>query len=285
MLARSSLARQVREELRTQILDGRLASGSQLPAEVELARMMGVSRTSLREAVQQLEQDGLLIRRHGHGTFVRSSRMLHSSLNLNLSATELIRAHGMAPGTRDLTVIREPATAHEAEQLGLAAGSMVVVLERVRTADDRPVVFTRDVMPPGLLSSAGVEPEELIDDNLSLYRFFADRLGLSVIDGTASIRPAIASEALAARLDIAPGTPTLVIEQIDRDAAERRLLLTWEHYVADAFEFVIHRRGPQFAPQPGQSDGTVGGSAALEAAREDRPSALAGAPTAGRPGD
>lgn len=245
MVARQSLTAQVREDLRSRILHGDIAPGSQLPPEVELARVMGVSRTSLREAVMQLEQDGLLIRRHGRGTFVRSSlHLLHSSLDVNLSATELIRAHGMAPGTRDLRLNRQAATAHEAERLGLAAGDPVVVLERVRTADGKPVVFTRDVFAATIFVAAGVDPEDLRQDGLSVYRFMAERLGLSVVDGTAWIRPDVASESLAARLQVPVGSLVFVIEQLDRDAAERRLLLTWEHYAADAFEFVIHRRGP-----------------------------------------
>ena len=251
MLARHSVAVQVREDLRSRILSGYLGGGSQLPPEVELARSMGVSRTSLREAVMQLEQDGLLIRRHGLGTFVRTSPHLQSSLNVNLSATELIRAHGMEPGTVDPQLHHAAATAHEADRLGLAVGDPVIVLERVRTADGRPVVFTRDVFPSSLFAAAVVDPQELLQPRLSVYRFMADRLGLSVVDGTAWIRPDVASKALSARLDIAVGALVLVIEQVDRDPAERRLLLTWEHYSADGFDFVIHRRGPHLAVRPG----------------------------------
>jgi len=253
MLSRHSVTVQVREDLRSRILDGRLGGGSQLPPEVDLARSMGVSRTSLREAVMHLEQDGLLIRRHGHGTFVRNAQHLQSSLNVNLSATELIRAHGMEPGTVDLQLHRQGATTHEADRLGLSAGDPVVVLERVRTADGRPVVFTRDVFPSELFAASQVDPEELRQEGLSVYRFFAERLGVSVVDGTAWIRPDTASRSLSARLDIPTGALVFVIEQVDRDAGERRLLLTWEHYSADAFEFVIHRRGPHLAVRSGAS--------------------------------
>jgi GntR family transcriptional regulator len=199
----------------------------------------------------QLEQDGLLIRRHGHGTFVRTSPHLQSSLNVNLSATELIRAHGMEPGTVDPQLHHAASTAHEAERLGLAVGDPVVVLERVRTADGRPVVFTRDVFPSSLFAASQVDPQELLQPSLSVYRFMADRLGLSVVDGTAWIRPDVASKYLSARLDIAVGALVFVIEQVDRDPSERRLLLTWEHYSADAFDFVIHRRGPHLAVRSG----------------------------------
>ncbi|GAA0427583.1 putative HTH-type transcriptional regulator YmfC [Acrocarpospora corrugata] len=211
---------------------------------------MGVSRTSLREAVQQLELDGLLIRRHGHGTFVRSSPLLQSGLNVNQSASQLIRAHGMVPGTRNQTVRPATLSAHEAGRLAMKPDDPIVVLERVRTADGRNVVFTRDLIPPALLAAAGVEMAELLDENMSLYHFYAVRLGVSVIDGTAWIRPDLAGKAIAEMLGTAPGTEMLVIEQLDRDAGEKPVLLSREHYVADAFEFVIHRRGPALSGRP-----------------------------------
>ncbi len=243
-IAQRPLPEQVREELRARISDGRFPAGSQLPPEVDLARSLGVSRTSLREAVFQLEQDGVVLRRHGYGTFVRGTHLLHSRLNMNLSPTELIRAHGMRPATEVVGLGRSKASDHEADRLGLDPGSATIVLERVRTADGRPVVFTRDVLPAALFEAASVDPEELLHNDRSLYRFIVDRLGRSIVDGIARIRPEAASPALAAALKVRAGTPLLMFEQIDSDASADRLLLSWDHFVADAFEFVIHRRGP-----------------------------------------
>jgi GntR family transcriptional regulator len=242
MSARRGRAGELRETLRTQILDGSLPSGAQLPAEIELARSMGVSRTSLREAVLQLEHEGLVIRRHGFGTFVRSTNGLGSSLESNLSVSDLIRSYGMEPGTLEPRVARQQASAYEARRLGLPDGEDVVVLERIRTADGRPVVFIRDVLPAWLMD--GHDLRELQSASLSLYRFLADRLGVTVVDAVATLRPMAASPDLAGRLRIDVDSPILVIEQVDHDATERRLLLTWEHHVADAIEFVIHRQGP-----------------------------------------
>ncbi|WP_214107565.1 GntR family transcriptional regulator [Acrocarpospora catenulata] len=126
-MGRSSLVRQVQEDLRGRILDGSLPAGSQLPAEVDLARSMGVSRTSLREAVQQLQLDGLLIKRHGYGTFVRSTPPLRSALNVNKSTSELIRDQGMVPGTVAAQVRRAAVTPHEADRLGLAPDDPVML--------------------------------------------------------------------------------------------------------------------------------------------------------------
>jgi GntR family transcriptional regulator len=249
-LEHRNLTGRVRQELLARIQDGRQPAGSQLPAEVDLARSLGVSRTSLREALLQLEQEGTIVRRHGYGTFVRSAGVLHNNLDRNLSATDLIRGHGMEPGTRDTRLSSSVAGSEEAELLQIEEGSPTVVLERVRTADGRPVVFTVDVISAALFASASVDPQELTDPGVSVYRFFADRLGRSVFDGRAHLRVELASPELAVRLAVPRDTPTLVIEQLDFDAAELPVLLSWETYIVDAFDFVIHRRGPGLPTRP-----------------------------------
>jgi GntR family transcriptional regulator len=170
LIGQAKLASRVREEVRDRIRDGRFSDGVQLPPEIELATSLGVSRTTVREALLQLEQEGLLIRRHGHGTFVRSAARLRGSLNANISATEVIKGHGMEPGTSHARVEEVTADEEIASILGLAPGAPVLRLERVRTADGRPVIFTVDVIPTGLFRDAGLDPDVLLDPGLSLYR-------------------------------------------------------------------------------------------------------------------
>ncbi|MEA2519150.1 MAG: GntR family transcriptional regulator [Chloroflexota bacterium] len=250
LIGQTKLASRVREEVRDRIRDGRFSDGLQLPPEIELASSLGVSRTTVREALLQLEQEGLLIRRHGHGTFVRSSARLRGSLNANLSATEVIRGHGMEPGTSHARVERRTAPAGVADQLGLAAGAEVIHLERVRTADGRPVIFTIDMLPARLFADSDVDPDVLLDPALSLYRLYAERLGRSITDGQASIRLARADELVAERLAVPVGSPILCLEQVDATAEGEPVLFSIESYVADTFEFSIHRRGPALDAQP-----------------------------------
>jgi len=165
-----------------------------------------------------------------------------------------IRAHGMEPRTQDVGIQHAEASGHEADRLGLVEGAPVIVLERVRTANGRPVVFTRDVMSATLFEAASVSPVELVSYSGSLYQFFVDRLERSVVDGIARISPEVAAGQLATRLKVPVGTPLLLLEQIDSDASGNHVLLSWDHYVADIFEFVIHRRGPhlpEHLPSPG----------------------------------
>lgn len=253
VIGQTKLASRVREEVRDRIRDGRLSDGVQLPPEVELATSLGVSRTTVREALLQLEQEGLLIRRHGHGTFVRSSAVLRGSLNANLSATEVIRSHGMEPGTSHARVDRRPAPAAVAEQLRVAPGADVIHLERVRTADGRPVIFTVDMMPAALFEEAGVDPGILLDPGLSLYRLYAERLHRSITDGQATIRLTRADELVADCLAVPPGSPILRLEQVDASVDGDPILFSIESYVADTFEFSVHRRGPALEAVPARA--------------------------------
>jgi GntR family transcriptional regulator len=250
LIGQAKLASRVREEVRDRIRDGRFSEGLQLPPEVELATSLGVSRTTIREALLQLEQEGLLIRRHGHGTFVRSSARLRGSLNANLSATEVIRGHAMEPGTSHARLERRAADAEIADRLGLEPGTEVIQLERVRTADSRPVIFTIDVIPAALVRDAGLDPEALLEPALSLYRLYAERLGRSITDGQASIRLTRADALVADRLGIPTGSPILRLEQVDATAEGEPVLFSVESYVADTFEFSVHRRGPALEALP-----------------------------------
>ena len=253
LIGQTKLASRIREEVRDRIRDGRFSDGVRLPAEVELATSLGVSRTTVREALLQLEQEGLLIRRHGHGTFVRSPSRLRGSLNSNLSATEVIRSHGMEPGTSHARVDRQMAPDAVARRLKLDRNAEVFRLERVRTADGRPVIFTVDVMPTRLFELAGVATDALLDPGLSLYRLYAERLGESITDGQAEIRLTRADELAAKRLGIPVGSPILALEQVDSNAEGEPVLFSVESYIADTFEFSVHRRGPALGTVPAHS--------------------------------
>jgi GntR family transcriptional regulator len=250
LIGQTKLASRVREEVRDRIRDGRFSAGFQLPPEIELATSLGVSRTTVREALLQLEQEGLVIRRHGHGTFVRSTGRLRGSLNLNLSATEVIRSHGMEPATSHARIERAIVSPAIAKHLHLGPRDEVIRLERVRTADGRPVIFTVDVIPAALFAVAGVDPEALLDPALSLYQLYAERLGRSITDGQASIRLTHADELVAERLGTTPGSAILCVEQIDATAEGEPVLFSVESYVGDTFEFTVHRRGPALDAVP-----------------------------------
>jgi GntR family transcriptional regulator len=105
---RKTLTAVAQHELRQAITGGTYRPGSQLPTEAELCEMLGVSRTVVREALRVLEDDGLVARRHGVGTFVRNHPIL-KNLNFNFGITEMIESAGLKSGTSHLGIYKENA--------------------------------------------------------------------------------------------------------------------------------------------------------------------------------
>ena len=230
----------VREELASRIASGELASGERLPPEPQLAEELGVSRPTLREALRSLEDDGFLTRKRGAGTYVTSRQRLRNNLDVNFGVTAAITASGMRPGTAHSEVRRQGAYEPTAGALGIAVGDPVLVLERVRTADGRPVVFSRDV------AAVSVVGDEALDslESGSIYDLVLSRTGRGVHQGVVTVEPAKADRRLAKALEVPTGTLLLYLRQVDLDRDGAPLLLSHEHHVADAFEFSVVRRGP-----------------------------------------
>jgi GntR family transcriptional regulator len=230
----------VRDEIAARIASGRLAPGAKLPAEPELAEELGVSRATLREALRSLEEDGFVTRTRGAGTYATRRPRLRNNLDVNFGVTEAIRAAGMRPGTMQIAVHTDPATEQVAADLDLVAADPVVILERVRTADGRPVVFSRDVVSTSVVSASDVASMPV---DGSLYDVL-ERVGHAVANGIVTIEPTVMDRSLAKLLKAKVGVPTLFLRQIDFDGSGDPVLLSEEHHLAEAFEFTVVRRGP-----------------------------------------
>jgi GntR family transcriptional regulator len=234
------LSFRVREELVTRIASGRIRPGSRLPPEPELAEEMGVSRATLREALRSLEEDGFVTRTSGAGTYATHRPRLRNNLDVNFGVTEAIEAAGMRPGTIQSTISTEPATDDQATALDLQSGDAVVLLERVRTADGRPVVFSRDVIAATRLPATDIATMPL---DGSVYEML-ERRGAPVAHGIVTVAPEHASKEMAKRLGMKAGELLMFLRQVDYGAEGEPLLLSEEHHRADAFEFSVVRRGP-----------------------------------------
>jgi GntR family transcriptional regulator len=230
----------VGEQLRKAILTGAFEPGSQLPPEKELVAMLGVSRATLREALRMLEEQGLIVRRHGVGTFVRARPIL-KNLSLNYGITDMISSAGRTASTAYIDIREEKAGSETAEKLRIDPDSSVFVIERIRTADDQPVVYSLDIFPSTLIG----DKEEL--DSLgsrSIYEYFQTELGLSIHHGIASLSPVPANKELARHLKLRAGAPLLFMLQVDYLDEDQPILLSLEYHIPDAFEFTVYRNGP-----------------------------------------
>jgi GntR family transcriptional regulator len=237
--ARPSLRHRIADELREWLEHGEFSAGAKLPSEPELARRLGVSRSSVRAAIALLEAEGLLRRLHGSGTFVTDRPLLRNDLSQNFGVSELIASTGLEPGTVDARAAREPAPADVASAFGIPPGTPLSVLHRVRTASGRRVVLSTDwcreaLLDPSDLSALGEG---------SLYAALGAQ-GITIHHGVASISPTIAAGETARRLRVAAGSLLITLFQVDSTILGEVVLVSLEHHLADAFVISVYRRGP-----------------------------------------
>ncbi len=232
----------VRDALTARIDRGQLAAGTRLPSEPALAMELGVSRATLREALRALESEGLVRRMWGSGTYVAEGRRVTSSLDLNFGVTDAIKAAGMNAGIEQARTWIEPASAAEAIRLGLEPGQDVLVVERVRTADGKAVVLSRDMIPYHLV---GDRPE-VVDAMLkrSIYEVLEHDLNVIIHHGVASFRPVRADVTVARKLNVQRDDLLLAFWQVDYSENGVPVLSSHEYHLADAFDFTVVRRGP-----------------------------------------
>jgi len=232
---RSPLADTVRARIVEMVNDGTYAPGSQLPSEQDMARLLEVSRTTIREAYRNLIETGLLLRKHGRGTYVKGIQTQHS-LESTLSYTKMIEEAGHQPGITVLSAQTRPAQPSESELLHLEPKELLWEVIRVRTADGRPIVYSADRIP------ASFVPPSLRNKRVqSLFRLLAD-LGYAPSAGRAQLKPVLADAALAELLKVKVGDPLLHFEETDTRSDGTPVMLSSEWHVADVIEFWLNRK-------------------------------------------
>ena len=125
---------QVIDRLKSDIDAGVFKENEKLPSEFELSKSLGVSRATLREALSLLEEDNIIVRRHGVGTFVNPKPLFTSGIEQLSSISSMIEAVNMTPGTMLLRAEESEPTEQEIERFNCAEDSQLLTLERVRTA-------------------------------------------------------------------------------------------------------------------------------------------------------
>ena len=171
---------QVATQLQEAIAVGQLAPGFKLDNEVSLADQLGLSRPTMRRAIQELVDKGLLVRKRGVGT-----QVVHGRVRRELELTSLfddLCATGQKPHTRVLVNRLEPAPAEIAEELRLHEGQDVLHLERLRLADEEPLAVLRNWLPVDLISPTDDQLEkgglyQLIRESGTHMRIARQRIG------------------------------------------------------------------------------------------------------------
>lgn len=221
---------QLQRHIGRAIADGRLKPGDSLPPERELAALTGLSRVTVRKAVQALVGQGALSQRRGSGTFVAQRvERVETSLSLLTSFSEDMERRGKTVRSRWLTRAIHAPTPEEVMALGLTAQDRVARLERVRCADDVPLAIERASLSTAIL------PDPAAVDT-SLYAVLADR-GLRPVRAVQRISAANLSARDADLLGVAEGAAGLRIERVSYLASGRVVEFTRSLYRGDAYDF------------------------------------------------
>lgn len=204
---------QIKDDLLSKIKDGTYPEGQTIPSELELAEMYGVSRPTIRQALQILVSDGYLEKRRRRGTVVTKPKVSQSFTMSISSFGDAMRLAGRLPKTKVLVFKRERANAEVEKHLELTRDQDVFKLVRLRYADNLPNVFVESYIPctlyPGLDS---------FDFNESSLYAAMDTCGNPVMTARRRLEVIKADGAAAALLDVEAGDPLLLFHTVARDA-------------------------------------------------------------------
>ncbi|MGX5181813.1 GntR family transcriptional regulator [Streptomyces avermitilis] len=224
---------QLAQQLEHAIEHGALGPGSLLGNEIEFAGRLGLSRPTVRQAIQSLVDKGLLVRRRGIGT-----QVVHSQVKRPLELSSLyddLEAAGQNPATRVLRNEVQPASAEVAAALGLAEGGDVHHVERLRLAHGQPVAFLSNHVPAGLLDLGTARLE-----STGLYRMMR-AVGITLHSARQSVSARSATAQEAERLDEHEGAALLTMRRTAYDDTGRAVEYGTHIYRASryAFEFQL----------------------------------------------
>jgi len=205
-------------DLKAKIERGSFSPGERLPAQRELAETYGVTVMTMRQALQLLEQEEVVVMRHGLGTYVAPTRVRFGLGHL-LSLGQEVASQGLEVQTRVLRrELLEPHP-HDAEQLRLEPGDPVYLIERLRFLGLEPIMFQRSSLRPSLA--------ELLDavdlGQISLYAFLQEHVGIG--HAQESIHAINLAPPEATLLEEEPGAAALLSERLTFSAVEEPILI------------------------------------------------------------
>lgn len=208
--------------------------GDRIPAERQLASKFGVSRMTLRQAIKTLEDEGILERRLGSGTYVASQKVQEKMSGI-MSFTEITEANGQVPSSELISYQVGHASLSEKEHLKLADKEKVLRMERIRYADNTPICYEVVTIPAKLLEDASKEEISThLYETLEKHNYKIGRV-------TEHISATVASENDARLLKAKKGEALIIRRQVTELSDGKPFEYTRARYVAERFEFTFSK--------------------------------------------
>jgi GntR family transcriptional regulator len=206
--------------------------GDAIPAERQLGSDLGVSRLTVRAALDELVREGYLVRRRGAGTFVAEPKVA-KGIDIT-SFSDDMRARGLTPGSRTLERRIELAGARLGRILHVSPSEEVLSMKRLRLADGEPMAIellhARASLVPDLTAAD-------LEEN-SFYDLLSDRYGISIVGGTQTVEPTVTNEEESEALGVPLHSPALLFERITRASTGDIVEFTSSTYRGDRYRIV-----------------------------------------------
>ena len=238
-MSRIPAYRTVYDDLRTKIVEGFYKKGDLLPNETQLDEIYGVSRTTVRKAVEMLVQDGFISVRQGFGTQVINNKTVQN-LNCFNSLTETLQRKGYEVGVQGIYIEDTKADAYLSEQFGIDMGTPLVCIYRTHLADGKPVALARNYILRKLVPGIHEKKKEI----MSLYRFLKKEYDIVYTLAKDTISACSANYEEAQVLDIDPGEALLTVNRkcyIGDSVCELALV----KIIASQHEFEVYTKGDE----------------------------------------
>jgi GntR family transcriptional regulator len=241
---------QIRQRVRALIRD--LGVGEAIPSERRLSTELGVSRLTLRAALDELVREGYLVRRHGSGTFV-SEPKIAQQLTLT-SFSEDMRRRGMVPDSRTISLENVHAGPQVARGLNISPGDRVFRIRRLRLADDEPMALETLHVPVSLVP--GLTAAQL--EHASWYELVEQRYGVVIASGLQTIEPTVTNEEESELLGVPLHSPAFLFEHTSQTVDGRTVEFVHSIYRGDRYRLVAElsqRREPSVTALSAIGDG------------------------------
>lgn len=228
---------QVIDKIKKDIEKGKYKQKDKLPSEYQLSKQLGVSRATLREALRTLEEENVIIRRHGVGTFINTKPIFSSGIEQLSSVTDMIEQSGKKAGTLYLKadIIHTPEKLKE-EYFSDIHNDSMVRMERVRTADTEPVVFCIDQLPEDIIPIEHISKEE------SLFTLLEKYTNIHIDYAVTYIEPISFHRRIYNILNCEPDQAVLLLKQMHYTSDDRPVLYSQNYFRSDMFSFHVLRK-------------------------------------------
>ncbi len=237
-----SLTEQAKAHIKQRILNDEFEAG-RIPSESTLASELGVSRTTIRDALSRLELEGVVVRRQGAGTFVNEAGLqIKIRLEEIWGYEAMLQAHGYEPSTCIISVEEKPADARTARELNLRKGEPVLSVQKLFLADEQPVIFTLNHIPAQVIK----RPYTPDDFHLPIYQFLPEFCQQHLAYYLSEIAPMLASDWLSEVLHLPqPYSALLAFEEIGYNQGNIPILMAYSYFRDDLLRLRLIRRESQ----------------------------------------